>query len=423
MTGPGTPPPARLLDLTRSMSRLGKGPMTGVDRVEAAYLAALLDDKTPLFALVKTRLGFLLLDREAARAVLALMQGGALPKADLLSRLTCRGDGARARAETALRRLAMARASGLGLAGLLRRCLPHGFSALNTGHSNLTPRMFRRLRAGGAGRIAVLIHDVIPLDYPAFTRPGIAPVFARKLAAVAHGADLVIHTAEATRRDTEAHLARLGRVPPGVVAPLGVTPAAPAPLPARATPYFVTIGTIEPRKNHAFLLDLWEEMHKRRPGDEIPHLLILGQRGWANEALFARLDRSPLVGRSVFEMGSEPDGVVAGLLAGSCGLLFPSFAEGYGLPPLEARALGKRVIVPPLPIYRETLGDYPVYLSLSDSYSWMETILNLGDAARKAANDEGINGEGEGQTDKSRVGRVAGVPRWEDHFKIVLSLV
>jgi len=185
----------------------------------------------------------------------------------------------------------------------------------------------------------------------------------------------------------------------------------------------VTIGTIEPRKNHSFLLDLWEEMHKRRPGDEIPHLLILGQRGWANEALFARLDRSPLVGRSVFEMGSEPDGVVAGLLAGSCGLLFPSFAEGYGLPPLEARALGKRVIVPPLPIYRETLGDYPVYLSLSDSYSWMETILNLGDAARKAANDGGINGEGEGQTDKSRVGRVAGVPRWEDHFKIVLSLV
>jgi glycosyltransferase involved in cell wall biosynthesis len=188
-------------------------------------------------------------------------------------------------------------------------------------------------------------------------------------------------------------------------------------------PYFVTIGTIEPRKNHAFLIDLWEEMHKSRPQDDIPHLLILGQRGWANEALFARLDRSPLVGRSIFERGLEPDAVVAGLLAGSCGLLFPSFAEGYGLPPLEARALGKRVIVPPLPIYRETLGDYPVYLSLSDSYSWMETIMNLGDAARKAANAGVKNGEGEGRTDKLQVDPTADVPRWEDHFKIVLSLV
>jgi glycosyltransferase involved in cell wall biosynthesis len=422
MTGSGMPPPARLLDLTRSMSRLGKGPMTGVDRVEAAYLAALLEEETPLFALVKTKLGFLVLDRKGARAVLDLMNGGALPPADLLSRLTCRGDLLRAKAETALRRLAIGRASGFGLAGLLRRHVPRGFSALNTGHSNLGPKMFRSLRAGGAGQIAVLIHDVIPLDHPEFTRKGIGAVFDRKLAAVAAHADLVIHTAKTTRASTEAHLARLGRVPPGVVAPLGIDLATPAQLPRSAVPYFVTIGTIEPRKNHALLLDVWEEMHKRRPEAELPHLLILGHRGWANEALFARLDQSPLLGRCIFERGGETDAVVAGLLAGSCGLLFPSFAEGYGLPPLEARALGKRVIVPPLPIYRETLGDYPVYLSLSDSYSWMETILALSDAARKAAIGEGKKGEGEGQTDKSKTDPGAGAPRWEDHFKIVLSL-
>jgi glycosyltransferase involved in cell wall biosynthesis len=157
------------------------------------------------------------------------------------------------------------------------------------------------------------------------------------------------------------------------------------------------------------LLDLWQEMHRCQPADQIPHLLILGRRGWSNREVFQRLDTLPFMGKTVFEMPDLPDGDVAHLLAQSCGLLFPSHVEGYGLPPLEAQSLGVTVIVPPLPIYRETLGNYPVYAGLDDSYSWIETIMRLKDG-HKGERVSAQNGGGQ-----------ADLAQWDQHFKIVLS--
>ena len=141
-------------------------------------------------------------------------------------------------------------------------------------------------------------------------------------------------------RATEADVLRLAapRRPRTVVAHLGVSvPEAGTP-PQGAwsgAPYFVTLGTIEPRKNHALLLDIWDRFAAE--GRDAPHLLLCGARGWNNAAVFARLDAgNPLVQ----ERPGLSDGEIAALLVHSRGLLFPSLAEGYGLPPIEAAALG-----------------------------------------------------------------------------------
>jgi glycosyltransferase involved in cell wall biosynthesis len=107
---------------------------------------------------------------------------------------------------------------------------------------------------------------------------------------------------------------------------------------------------------------------------------------------------------------------VATLLAQARALLFPSFVEGYGLPPLEAASLGVAVIVPPLPIYLETLGDYPVYANLDDSYSWMETIIQLKDGR----DIQGKSGAGRCNSAKHTL---ADIPQWDAHFKIVLTQI
>lgn len=89
-------------------------------------------------------------------------------------------------------------------------------------------------------------------------------------------------------------------------------------LPEISTPYFITIGTIEPRKNHAFLLDLWEGW------EDALHLVICGNRGWKNEDVFARLDT---VDRSrITELNGLEDAQMMGLLKGAKAALFPSFA-------------------------------------------------------------------------------------------------
>ena len=372
--------------------------MTGIDRVEAQWLQHLAAGEEPAFALIRSAAGFLLLDRGAMARLLT----APLPaRGDFLSRLGHRHDPLRARSETLARRLSVARCLPGGLTRMLRRHLPQGGIYLNVGHANLSARSLAAIRAAGL-QVQVLIHDTIPLDHPHLARADTVEPFRRKLAAVSAHADRVIHLTADSRARTEAQLAAMGRVPAGVVAPNGVVVAAPGPLPAGLTPvapWFVALGTIEPRKNLGLLLDAWERLNPA------PQLYILGNRGWADAAFLARLDALPPDG-PVRVVSGLSDGAVATLLAGARALLFPSLAEGFGLPPLEAAALGTPVIAGDLAVTRELLGEYPVYLPLGDSYSWAETIARKADEPPR----EGVQGV-----------RVR-IPRWEDHFKIVLNL-
>lgn len=395
--------PARLLDLTRLVSRLGRGPMTGIDRVECAYLTHLASRETPLFGLVRSAAGWLLLDQPGCARFAQIVSGKVgLPPADVLSRLLHRRDPLRARAETAARQLAIARAARPLLPRLLRQ-LPWGTSYLNVGHANLGEKALASLSRAGLS-VTVVIHDTIPLDHPQFARPGTVEPFRARLAAVSAHASRIIHLTEATRRLTEAQLATLGRVPPGLVAPIGVDLAAPDPalLPHGidlSAPYFVTLGTIEPRKNHAFLLDVWARLPT-----PAPQLYIVGNRGWADAALLARLDALPADG-PVRVLHGLPDGAVAALVAQARALLAPSLAEGFGLPPVEAASLGTPVIATDLAVTRELLGNKAVYLPATDLYPWIETIV------RQAALPQ-IDGEK----------TVWQAPTWDAHFKTVLSL-
>lgn len=396
----------RLLDITRLVSRVGRGPLTGIDRVELAYLDHFLADTEPARFLVTTRRRHLVLAKPAARLfrerLLGRMPWGPV---DLASLLSPRLPAPRRRAEASLRREAEAAVRP----GALAPEIPLGASYLNVGHANLTLPLLTELGKVPALSRIVLIHDTIPLDFPEFTRPEAGAAFADRLAAVSAAADRVIYVSEATRRAAEPHLRRLGRVPPGEVAPIGLDLAAPDPSTRRPdAPYFVTLGTIEPRKNHAFLLDVWEALSERLPPDRLPRLLILGARGWRNEALFRRLDAHPLRGIAIEERAGLDDGAVAALVAGAAGMLFPSLAEGFGLPPLEAAARGVPVVAAPLPVYRETLGDIGIYLSVADRYSWAKVVEGLAAERKRAA---------AGATLRPPFRP----PDWDAHFKTVLT--
>lgn len=387
--------------------------MTGVDRVEFAYLRALLAGDVPCFGVVRTVLGLVLLDRNGMAEVADLAGGRKVPgRPDLLGRLTRRHP-ARAWAEAAVRRVAVARAPMVLAAAMLRRWLPRGTDYLNVGHSNLSARMIGAVRRGLGGKVTILVHDTIPLDHPEFSRPGIPEVFARKMQVVAREADLVVFTTEVAQAAAAEHFQRLGRVPPAVVAGLGVEEVVAGEVPAGLgvrEPFFLVLGTIEARKNHGFLLDLWEEMSVKLPAGEVPQLVIAGSRGWRNAEVFRRLDASPLRGDRILECPDLPDAVVAGLMDRCAALLFPTRAEGFGLPALEAAARGCPVICTPLPVFREILGDYPVYLSLDDRYSWLETISATTRTGRQA----------EGADEAGRQGHA--FPGWSAHFDRALNL-
>ena len=404
---------ARVLDITRLVSRLGLGPMTGIDRVEAAYLAAFIARPEPLLLLCRTSYGYLLLPPEAGAQLLAWLSGETtLPeRAGWIDRLR-RRETPRARGEAGLRALAQARCGHSGLRQSLTRALPAGGTYFNVGHSNLSQRHLAQLAAVPALEIRVMIHDTIPLDYPQYCRGDEARRFDIKFQNVLAYADVILCNSEATAADVARHAEVLhSPLPRLITAHLGITPAQPDPQMMRpARPYFVVLGTIEPRKNHALLLDIWEMLEQRLPAAERPDLLILGRRGWNNDAVFARLDAGPL---SVHERAGFGDAAVAALLSGARALLMPSHAEGYGLPMLEAAALNCPVITCPLPATLELMGDYPVYLEPEDIYSWLETIISMSRPETTGPGDQ----KDEESGNRPRIV----IPTWTEHFNLVLN--
>ena len=392
------------LDLTRLLSRTGLV-HTGVDRVEWAYLEWCLSLKRPVFGLVRSAFGYLLLDRAGMAFAHTHLRPADWGKPDLLSRFALKASPVRRAAEADLRRQTIARATPSRLAKMLRANLPADTLYLNTGHSNLTRRVFGAFRSLETAQTVVLIHDMIPLDWPEYQRDGAVARFEKRMRIVAENADALICNSEQTKRDCEKHMGKFGRMPPAIVAHLGVEMAALADvaLPQIPTPYVITVGTIEPRKNHGFLLDLWERW------EDPPHLLICGNRGWKNEYVFARLDAAKANGAAITELNGLEDAHLMGLIKGAKVALFPSLAEGYGLPQIEALSLGTPIICNDLDIYREVLAEFPVYAETSSAYVWRTEIEKL---LRKDSDDFG-------RVDENQAQYIP--PSWDAHFNLVLK--
>jgi glycosyltransferase involved in cell wall biosynthesis len=244
---------------------------------------------------------------------------------------------------------------------------------LNVGHSNLSDATLGAFTSTPGARVAVLIHDLIPIMHPDLVADGMPARFADRIDRVRRHADLVVSNSEATQADVLTHWQAHPDHPQVVVAPLGMDP-----LPRNNGPRdprsFVMLGTIEPRKNHALMLDVWDRLAAALPPDMMPHLHVIGPVGWRVEAVMDRMTRHPLLGSAIHVHGALPEAAVHAHLGRATALLFPSLAEGYGYPPLEAALMGTLPICSDLPVLRKTLGDSAVYLDVSDVYSWTETI-------------------------------------------------
>src|SRR4029079_10859366 len=105
-------------------------------------------------------------------------------------------------------------------------------------------------------------------------------------------------------------------------------------------------------------------------------LLIIGQRGWEADEVFDLLDRSEKLRGHVIELSRCSDEELARHLGSARALLFPSRAEGYGLPLLEALGSGVPVIASDLPVFREVGADIPDYLDPLEARGWEAAIID-----------------------------------------------
>jgi glycosyltransferase involved in cell wall biosynthesis len=267
---------------------------------------------------------------------------------------------------------------------------------LMTAHQDVETKAWWHAVAWHRLRPVFVLHDLIPLTHPQFCRVEESGLHAQRLQRMQFGSGVVFNSHD-TCAQWESWSQAQGLVrPPSATALLGVDASntinlvANYPIQMRANrskslenanqsgpegtqAYFVMLGTIEPRKNHAFILQLWRRWIDQA-GAATPQLLIIGQSGWHSEALeTSLLDETSWQGR-VRWLRDVDDVQLHGLLHQARALLFPSHVEGFGLPMAEALAQGTPVIANDLGVFREVGAEVPEYISVSDEQAWLQIL-------------------------------------------------
>jgi glycosyltransferase involved in cell wall biosynthesis len=395
-----------ILDLSRLLWRAERFAPTGIDRVELAYAKHLIATRRDRvnFAGHWGRLGLLPDDHSGAfiEALDAVWSGASIDRAArertavlarrLRARLLLRGPA---------RLYGCARARGRDLLYLL---VSH--------HGLVRPSALIRFKARTGARFVCLVHDLIPIKHPEYVRRGDARRHRRRMDTVANLADRVIVNSAGTAAALERHFAEAGSTAPIRVAPLGIDlrRSLRPPVAVGPSPYFVYVATIEPRKNHRLLLDVWRQL-AAAAGSAAPRLVLIGRRGLRSRAIVESIERSGLADGLVEEHNDLPDAAVARLVAGAQASLYPSLAEGYGLPVAEGLALGVPVLCSDLPELREIGLDVPEYLDPLDRPAWRDAVL---DYAKSASIRR--------QAQLARLTRWR-PPSWEQHFSRVQPLI
>lgn len=242
-----------------------------------------------------------------------------------------------------------------------------------------------RLKRDGVGMIAV-IYDLIPLTHPQFYDTRLVEVFSEWFDWITRTADGYM-AISATVRDQmhEEMQRRIGAEQTnkrwfdffhlGSELDLHNDQATVDPrlrqLFTTTDPVYLMVSTIEPRKNHAYLLDAFELAWAT---GSTARLCIAGRVGWKCDALLARVRNHPELNQRLFMFNDLSDTSLEHAYAHASALVFPSFVEGFGLPLVEAMQRGLPAMGSDIAVFREIGGEFMAYFDLQDPQSLADLI-------------------------------------------------
>ena len=429
-----------VIDISHLASRASVNPHTGIDRVDIAYARAISRLNTPhVVGLCHSLLGQIVVSRDDIRKLIDEVDDHAHWRAEF-----DQSEGVQelrrwlARSEKENEKLSINRISNnvRAKASWKDRMTTHVHSFLTDKHSlkipqnsiylNVAPhgipapQSFRWLEKRDDVKAVFFIHDLLPIDRPELFPSNWLSGFERMVSAVTSRAAGFIVASEVMKSRVTAEVRKRGRA----AIPIHVCALPPSfenelesalqvegalQMDGALAPYFVTCGTLEPRKNHLLLLNSWLELIEK--GTRVPRLILVGKRGWGNQDVFALLDSKRSLRGRVFEASGLSDTAKILLLRHACGALIPSFDEGYGFPVVEALSLGLPTAVSDIPIFHEVSQGQAIFCSPFDKKQWLTAIVNLSERS---------------STEWRRQAQRASdfqSPKWPNYFRSVLSFL
>jgi glycosyltransferase involved in cell wall biosynthesis len=252
-----------------------------------------------------------------------------------------------------------------------------GRTELYHGPDFVLPPLGRRVRK------VVTIHDLAFIEHPEYAVPSLATYLQKVVPESIDAADAVIAISQETRRTLIDHF----HTPEEKIAivPLGVGKhfqRITDPILLASTrhkyglkhPLVLGVGTLEPRKNHLGLIKAFYQANEHKNGPQM--LAIAGGQGWLYEET-KRLVADLKLERKVRFLGRVSDFDLITLYSMADIFAFPSFFEGFGIPPIEAMACGAPVITSNVSSLPEVVGDAALTVDPHDSEALANAMLRV----------------------------------------------
>lgn len=230
-------------------------------------------------------------------------------------------------------------------------------------------------------KLVFVVYDLLPLQHPQWFSAKLVRAFGRWTKSVAILADQVFCISQPVKQDFENLMqVRYGLQPgtfPAHVFPMGGDIKASQPstgLPEGFSEKLdsigqgkaaLMVGTIEPRKGYGQMLDAFEKLWRK--GGYSTKLVIVGRPGWMTASLQRRITASPYLDDRLFWFDNASDEALHALYQSCVGVIVASYAEGYGLPLLEALEHGKSVLARDLTVFRQFQSPHVSYFAADAS--------------------------------------------------------
>jgi len=230
------------------------------------------------------------------------------------------------------------------------------------------------------------VYDLIPILYPQYCKDGLDS-FAKNILHSAGPEDNFICISNATRDDlcNYKHDVVPSRV--FVAYPAASDLFYPCLEPERISqvrqkygipdaPYLLSLSTLEPRKNIPQTIRSFARLIHEQHIDDL-NLVLVGTQGWKYEEIFETLSNCKPARSRIILTGYVPDEDLAPLYSGALAFVYPSFYEGFGLPPLEAMQCGTPVITSNNSSFPEVVGEAGIMLDPTDEDNLCQSMLAL----------------------------------------------
>lgn len=236
------------------------------------------------------------------------------------------------------------------------------------------------------GIVVAVIYDLMPLTHPQYCHKRLVPIFRHWFDMVQQTADGFMAISKTVRNQTRAYIDgngsskapqsaqwfdyfQLGSDLDQVRKSSAIRPDLQS-IFHKGIPVYLMVGTLEPKKNHACLLDVFEKLWRQEVDVA---LCLVGRKSWGFDGLLKRIGRHREYRQRLFVFNAIGDAELEYCYHNARSLLLPAHVEGFGLPLIEAMQRGLPAMANDITVFREVGGDFVAYFDAGKP----ETLVNL----------------------------------------------